>query len=144
MGMVGINLSVIVLPNLLLFILIYLYGNTITLSTLVTVYIKTLSIVTYGRLITFGADAWKVLHFDFSQGAVDTAINWAIFTDLAYSLYFIGPGLAIVMIQRWHFGRRWFLGVVLFVASHPQGIVFAIGEIFLNVAKAVRHAMTGR
>jgi len=83
-------------------------------------------------MLTLFTDTWRVLHFDFRVTVFESAINWAIFTDVLYSIIFFLPALSVVMIQRWHFGRRVFLNVVLWVADHPKGVIYAFGEMLLG------------
>ena len=44
-------------------------------------------------IVNFIGDMWKVAHFDFSPAYTDGVINFAITTDLLYSLLFLLPGL---------------------------------------------------
>jgi hypothetical protein len=97
----------------------------------------------YWKIVAFFDDSWRVLHFDFNIDVVDSAINWAIFTDFLYSLLFLLPALAIVVIQRWPFGRRMFLNLVLWVAAHPRGVIFAFGELLLSFIIATRQLIYG-
>jgi hypothetical protein len=94
--------------------------------------------LTYVRILSFFEDTWKVIHFDFGVGIIDSAVNWAIFTDVLYSIFFLVPALAIIIVQRWSFGRRMFLNLVLWVSAHPKGVIFACGEMMLSFVSAIR------
>jgi hypothetical protein len=74
----------------------------------------------YHTVISFVSDTWKAVHFDFSTGYVNGAINWAIIVDIFYSVVFFIPGLAIVLVQRWPFGQRMILKGIQEIAEHPK------------------------
>jgi hypothetical protein len=97
----------------------------------------------YHTAISFVSDTWKAVHFDFSTGYVSGAINWAIIVDIFYSAVFFIPGLAIVLVQRWQFGQRFFLKGVQLVAEHPQGPIYAIGSGFTWLASAAGKFVRG-
>jgi hypothetical protein len=63
-------------------------------------------------IVNFIGDTWKVAHFDFSPAYTDGVINFAIITDLLYSLWFFLPAFGIVLIQRWPSGQRTLLKIV--------------------------------
>jgi hypothetical protein len=94
--------------------------------------------VTYTTVANFMGDTWKVAHFDFSPTYIDGAINFAIVTDLLYSLLFFLPGLGIVLLQRWPFGQRTFLNIIQWFPEHPKGPIFAMSKMFLGFASEVR------
>jgi hypothetical protein len=52
---------------------------------------------------------------------VASAVNWAIFTDLTYSIYFFLPSVFSVFIQRSDVGRAVILNFVQRGADHPKG-----------------------
>jgi hypothetical protein len=97
----------------------------------------------YHTVISFVSDTWKAVHFDFSTGYVGGAINWAIIVDIFYSSIFFIPGLAMVLVQRWQFGQRFFLKGVQLVAEHPQGPIYAIGSGFTWLGSAVGKLLRG-
>lgn len=98
----------------------------------------------YGKTTSFFDDAWRVMHLDFDIDVIESAINWAIFTDILYSFLFLLPALGIVIIQRWHFGRRMFLNLVLWIVGHPKGVIYAFGELLLSFISAVRQLIAGK
>jgi hypothetical protein len=77
-------------------------------------------------------DIWKFVHLDFRVSLVASAINWAIVTDLTYSIYFIVPSIILVTVQRSSFWRRTFLSLVLWIADHPKGAIHAVAEIMMG------------
>jgi hypothetical protein len=100
-----------------------------------------LNVIIYTTAVQFIFDTWKVAHLDFSPGFTEGAVNFAIDTDILYSLVFVAPGLGIVFIQRWPFGQRTFLNFIEWIADHPQSPIYAFGTILLwprAIWKAVR------
>jgi hypothetical protein len=87
-------------------------------------------------IVNFIGDTWKVAHFDFSTAYTDGVINFAITTDLLYSLMFLLPGLGILLLHRWPFGQRTFLNIIQWFAEHPRGPYYAISRMFLGLASA--------
>ena len=85
-------------------------------------------------IVNFIGDMWKVAHFDFSPAYTDGVINFAITTDLLYSLLFLLPGLGILLLQRWPFGQRTFLNIIQWFPEHPKGPYYAISRVFLGLA----------
>lgn len=69
------------------------------------------------------------VHMDLPIAVIPGAINWAIITDVTYSMYYLIPSIMLVIIQRWDFGRRMFLNLILLVADHPKGALYAISQI---------------
>jgi len=90
------------------------------------------------------SDAWKFIHLNFGVSIVHSAINWAIFTDVSYSMYFVVPSILLVMAQRWSFGRRIFLNLVLRIADHPKGVLHAVAEIMMAWLTAVTKVFGGK
>jgi hypothetical protein len=66
---------------------------------------------------------------EFPIGIVPGAINWTIFTDVSYSIYYLVPSVLLVMAQRWDLGRRMFLNLILLITDHPKGSLYAISDI---------------
>ena len=89
-------------------------------------------------------DAWKFVHFDFGVGAIQSAVNWAIITDIAYSLYFVTPAVLLGWAQRWDLGRRMFLNLIEQVADHPKGSLYGFGAILLAWRAAITNIFSGR
>lgn len=98
----------------------------------------------YDRIVIFFVDTWRVINLDYNVDFITSAVNWAIFIDLLYSMFFLVPAIVCVLIQRWSFGRRVFLNVVLSVAEHPRGVIYAFGEMLLGVVAAVRRLFIGK
>ena len=94
--------------------------------------------VIYTTVTNFMGDTWKVAHFDFSPTYIDGVINFAIVTDLLYSLLFFLPGLGMILLQRWPFGQRTFLNIIQWFPEHPKGPIFAMSKMFLGFASEVR------
>lgn len=132
----GIEIFTSLLASIMMMSIIIIYSN-ISIIAAVGQALNVLYQLTHIRITSFFVDAWRLLHFDFAVNIVDSAANWAIFTDLLYSLYFFMPALAIVAIQRWGFGRRTFFNIVLWVADHPKGVLHAIGEMLLGLIKQI-------
>jgi hypothetical protein len=95
------------------------------------------------RLSIFISDTWKVAHFDFNESYVEGMVNFAIGTDILYSAFFILPGLGIVFIQRWPFGRRTFLNFIQRIAEHPKSPIYAVGTMLLWLPRAIWKASRG-
>lgn len=92
---------------------------------------------TYSRMSELFHDLIKFIHLDFGVGHIDSAINWAIVTDISYSLYFVIPSVLLVFAQRWGFGREIFLNFISLTESHPKGPVYAIGELLMRLFTAL-------
>lgn len=105
-----------------------------------TILLRSLIYKTVGNFID---DTWRFAHFDFSPTYTDGAINFAIITDLIYSLAFVLPGLGIVLIYRWPFGQRTFLNIVQWFPEHPKGPYYAISRMFLGLADEIRKLWPG-
>lgn len=97
---------------------------------------------TYDRIVTFFISAWDVLHLNFNIDVATSTVNWAIFVDLMYSMFFLVPAFALILIQRWSFGRRIFLNIVMSVAEHPNGAIYAFGEKLLGLITSIREKKT--
>jgi hypothetical protein len=98
----------------------------------------------YSQIQAVVEDTWKFVHFDFGVGPVESAINWAIFTDLAYSLYFVLPAALLVWAQRWDLGRRMLLNLVEQAADHPKGSLYGFGTILLAWRVAITEIFSGK
>jgi hypothetical protein len=84
---------------------------------------------TFVQMRELFADLSRIFHWDFPIGVVPGAINWAIITDVTYSMYYLVPSIVFIVIQRWGLGRRMLLNLILFVADHPKGALYAISQI---------------
>ena len=92
---------------------------------------------TWARIMELSNDILKFIHLDFGVSATDSAINWAITTDIAYSLYFILPSFFLVLAQRWSFGRRILLNFISIMEGHSKGVLYAIGELLMKLFTAL-------
>jgi hypothetical protein len=101
------------------------YGILFKTSTIII----TIIFGTYSQMRELFTDLFKVIHMDLPIAVIPGAINWAIITDVTYSIYYLIPSIMLVIIQRWGFGRRMFLNLILFVADHPKGVLYAISQI---------------
>jgi len=95
-------------------------------------------ISTYQRSIGFFGDAWRVFSGDFSPTNIDATRNWAVGIDLAYSLTYLIPCIAVVFLDRFPFARHVFLNMVQRIAEHPQGPIAALGDACIWLAKEMR------
>jgi hypothetical protein len=102
-------------------------GTILHLSTIII----TIAMSTYLLIKELAADMQRIAHMDFGINIIPSAINWAIFIDITYSLYFLVPGFLLVAAQRWSFGRRMFLNLILLVADHPKGALYGIANILM-------------
>jgi hypothetical protein len=100
-----------------------LYHALIAVFTvIVSVYLQVKEVIT---------DLLRILHLDLGVGVISSAINSAIFTDISYSMYFLMPGVLLVLGQRWSLGRRMLLNLTLMIADHPEGALYAIASILM-------------
>jgi hypothetical protein len=97
----------------------------------------------YINITNFFGDTWKVAHFDFSPSYTDGVVNFAIVTDLLYSLVFFLPALVMVLFQRWPFGQRTFLNIIQWFPEHPKGPIYAISRMFLALASTASKIWRG-
>ena len=81
------------------------------------------------RIQSFMEDVLKVLKFDFSTDLIQAVIDWAIFTDLLFSAFFLGPSLLLVIANRNGALRKAFLNLVMWIGDHAKGPFVAGAEL---------------
>jgi hypothetical protein len=84
---------------------------------------------------TFFLDVYKFINLDFSPPLFESIRNWAIFTDLAFSLVYLLPCLAIVFAGRNPVSRGILLNLVQWVGDHPKGPLYALREACLSLVQ---------
>ena len=89
-------------------------------------------------------DIWKFIHFDFGVDIVASAVNWAIFTDLTYSFYFLLPSVFFVFIRRSEVGRAVILNFVERSADHPKGVLYFLGELMMAWLTVITKMISGK
>jgi len=82
----------------------------------------------YLRVFAFTADVWKIPQLDFSNDAISSIIDWAIFTDLLFSVAYLGPCVLLVLANRSSTLRNKFLNLVMFIGDHSKGPFVAVAE----------------
>jgi hypothetical protein len=85
--------------------------------------------MTYFRLLSFFSEIRNVLHFDFSGALGDAMVNWAIVTDLLFSLSYIIPAFALVALHQNLRVRTTVLDLLQYVSEHPRGVLIAIADM---------------
>jgi hypothetical protein len=70
----------------------FLYHPSIVMVTIV--------IATVLQVRELLSDLLRIARTEFAIGIVPGAINWAIFTDVSYSIYYLVPSVLLVMAQR--------------------------------------------
>ena len=116
----------------------WLIYNTSGLYYHVEVIFVTIILSLYTQAKEFFTDLVQVLHFNFRINIIPSAINWAIATDITYSLYYVVPSVLLVLAQRWEVGREKFLDQVLSISGHPRGVLYAVGEGLMKISTGVR------
>lgn len=80
-------------------------------------------------------DLGRIARFDLSIDPIETLINYAIGLDILFSLLYIVPCLALVLMQRSEWTRNLFLKVVQWIAEHPKGPIVALEEMVTAFAR---------
>lgn len=81
------------------------------------------------RVETFVADVVKVFEFDFSTDLIQATIDYAIFTDLLFSAFYLCPCFLIVVANRNDRFRNMFLNLIMWVGDHAKGPFVAVSEL---------------
>jgi hypothetical protein len=89
----------------------------------------------YGNLKILLVDIGRILNFDMNIDPSETLINYAIGIDVLFSLTYIVPCLALVLMQRSDLTRRLFLNFIQWIAEHPKGPFVAVEGIVTSFAK---------
>jgi hypothetical protein len=85
-------------------------------------------IMTYNRTIGFFSEVWKALHLDFTGVLGDAVVNWAIVTDLLFSLSYLLPAFALVALHRNLRARTTVLTFLAYLSEHPRGVLIAMTD----------------
>jgi hypothetical protein len=91
--------------------------------------------IAYYRALEFFSDVKRVLLLDTAIDVITSLINWAIFLDLAFSIIFLVPCLALVLANRNATTRKIFLNFAMWIHDHQKGPFVAISEILSSFPK---------
>jgi hypothetical protein len=81
------------------------------------------------RGFEFVSDAGKLFQLDFTTDSLQATIDWAIFTDLLFSVFYLFPCLLLVLANRSDATRTKFLNLVMWVGDHSKGPFVALAEL---------------
>jgi hypothetical protein len=81
------------------------------------------------RVSEFISDAAKLFQLDFTTDSLQATIDWAIFTDLLFSAFYLVPCLLLVLANRSETTRTKFLNLVMWVGDHSRGPFIALAEL---------------
>jgi hypothetical protein len=95
------------------------------------------------RVLEFAVDVGKVLRLDFSTDAIQSTVNWAIFTDLLFSMSYVIPSLLLVLANRNATARSMFLNLLMWIGDHSKGPLIAVSEIFSSLFTLLRKLFFG-
>ncbi|MDB5616179.1 hypothetical protein [Tardiphaga sp.] len=116
-------------------IIISIFITSIPIMQIGVWFLSTVATFILNNMTRLIADLGRIINFDLNIGSHETLLNYAIGIDLIFSLIYILPCLAIVLVQRSDLTRTLFLNSVQWVAEHPRGPLIAIEEIVMAFAR---------
>jgi hypothetical protein len=123
-----------ILPTLIALVALMLPTTWGILLAVAMLFIAPIIVAVY-RGLEFFTDVGKVVGLDWGIGPISTAINWAIFLDLLFSITFLAPSLALVLANRNKSTRKIFLNFAMWIHDHQKGPFIAISEILTSIPK---------
>lgn len=96
------------------------------------------------RISSFATATIQFLNFDFTNAPLEAVIDWAVFTDLLFSVCFLAPSLLMVLANRSEGTRNAFLNVVMYIGDHKEGPYAATAGIFASVGEFLKNIFSGK
>lgn len=96
------------------------------------------------RMGEFATAVVKILNLDFSNDILESIIDWAIFTDVMFSLFYLLPSVLLVLANRSEKTREAFLNVVMYVGDHKDGPYTALADMLSTTGEAIKKIITGK
>lgn len=143
LGTAGLAINMnFIFPALFFLLAMALPGAFAAIVSFLTLAVGTIWIASNSSF-EFVSDVGKFLQLDFGVDVLQATINWAIFTDLLFSAFYLGPCLLLVIANRSERARKMFLNLVMWVGDHSKGPLVAFSEILSSIFVLFKKVFTG-